>query len=380
MIKWKVHYVNRLSSEFKQEISALWKTDCSRNPFTAPSFMEVMTKKILSLNETIIFAKGYGKNGRLVALWTFRLDKNKQLRFLQYHYCDYAASLHNPHVTSHELSRGVAELVRQVAPRAIVLDSIPEWGKTLESAVKGIKSAGYRIKVFSFDSAPVLEGSPGPEGSQVLKKKLNRRKSLKNYTNRMKRQKGFLFEIDQTGRNIDQWVEQFCDAHISRWKNTLTPSKYENSKARDDLREVLRAWADDHLLVRFSIRLFSEPITFVAGLKAGNTLIYFHTARRSVLSKLGPGNITIQLMGFWMIENGYHSLDFGRGDEPYKHYFANQNRKLYRIYASRSLFSLSYAKGCVEDYIRKKEARMKIWNMIGRSLVKTEWMARIKNR
>jgi CelD/BcsL family acetyltransferase involved in cellulose biosynthesis len=130
------------------------------------------------------------------------------------------------------------------------------------------------------------------------------------------------------------------------------------------------------VLVRFSVHVLNQRITFVAGLKKnkGRGLIYFHTARLPVYNKLSTGNITIRLMGLWMMENGYQCLDFGRGNEAYKHFFANDTRDLWRVYGARSLMSFHYWKGCIEAYVKAKDSRRQLWAMLDRHVFKSRWV------
>jgi CelD/BcsL family acetyltransferase involved in cellulose biosynthesis len=120
----------------------------------------------------------------------------------------------------------------------------------------------------------------------------------------------------------------------------------------------------------------NRRITFVAGLKnkKNKDLIYFHTARLPVYNKLSTGNITIRLMGLWMMENGYQCLDFGRGNEAYKYFFANETQDLWRVYGARSLMSLHYWKGCIEAYVKAKDSRRQMWAMLDRHVFKSRWV------
>ncbi|MCG8634103.1 MAG: GNAT family N-acetyltransferase [Desulfobacterales bacterium] len=357
------------SPQLKSEIAGLWKSEPFGSPFVSPSFLELMFNRIVAKGERVVFSKGYDNTGKLVGLWPMRVDRQKRMRFLQYCFCDYSTPLYDFRIAIEDLADGLFCLIRTVEPSSMVLDTVPDWGFTLQAVTRGLERTGYKVNAFPCASAPVLRGRLGPEGIGKLKKQLCRHRSLKNYTNRLKREKGFFFEVDPGTRGIDAWADQFCAAHLERWKSTLTPSKYHSKQAREDFKDVLHAWAEDNLLIRFSIFVLGRRITFAAGLKSGNTIVYFHTARRPVYNKLGTGNITIRLIGLWMIENGYDSMDFGQGDEGYKYYFANESRELWRIYASKSCFSSSYLRGGIEEYIRRKENRVRTWERVKKSML-----------
>jgi CelD/BcsL family acetyltransferase involved in cellulose biosynthesis len=276
------------------------------------------------------------------------------------------------------LARGMTQAVKQIRPRIILLDHMPDWGLTREAAVQGIQNAGYRFQALACDQVPRVQGRLNSKGKKGFIRQFNRHRALRNCCNRLKKMKGFFFEVDETSGNISEWVDQFCVAHDKRWGTTATPSKYQDEAARIDLRDALKAWAKDRVLVRFSIHVLNRRITFVAGLKNNKTddLIYFHTARLPVYDRLGTGNVTIRYLGLWMIENGYTTLDFGRGNEAYKHIFANETGELWRIYGSRSWFSFHYWKGCVEAYIKKKQSRRNLWYLAYKHIFKSRWVRR----
>ncbi|MBA3010524.1 MAG: GNAT family N-acetyltransferase [Proteobacteria bacterium] len=376
MLEWKIEKIGTISPDFKIEIKRLWEKDPFSNPFASPSFIEILVEKVVAKGQMVIIARGYSDLSILSALWLLRLDKSRNLHFLQYYLCDYASPIYDSHTSVEDLSQGIADVIQTIQPRHILLEPLPEWGHTLCAARDGIKKAGYKYKAVPFGRVPHVRGATDSDGVIKFKKLFNRHRSLNNYTNQLKREKGFFFEINETGMHIDQWADQFCEAHDKRWEPTATPSKYKDKQPREDLKKALKAWAKDKVLIRFSICVVNRRITFVVGLKTGKEIIYFHTARLPVYNKLGTGNITIRLMGLWMADNGYNTMDFGRGNEAYKYYFANETQRIWRIYASRSVFSLYYLKGCIEEYIRKKESRIKIWEMIDKKILKSKLFKR----
>ena len=361
MFTWKVKKFSKISPGLKKEITQLWHDDPYASPFVAPSYLELMVKLVSEKGQKVVFCMMYDQTGYLAALWPMRLNQRNHMSFLQYCYCDYTTALYRHGTGVKELADGFALLLTHVKPDAVILDNIPEWGLTLNALQKGLKQVGFKSHVFSWAKAPVLQGRLGTEGIKDIKRQLGRNRSLKNYTNRLKRENGFFFEADPGAKGIDQWVDEFINAHRDRWKNTPTPSKYEILEVRHTLKEVLKAWAADYVLIRFSVYVTPRRITFAVGLKSGDTLIHFHTARLPVYNKLGTGNITIRLIGFWMIENGYNALDFGLGEESYKYYFANRSNEIWRLYAAKTLFSPWFLRGGIENYIRSKKSRLQLW-------------------
>lgn len=381
LLYWEIERNDVFTPGLKTRVSQLWQNGSFSSPFNSPAFMEMMVKKVIQNGEIPVFASGYDRPGELSALWPLRLDRSGCLHFLNFFLCDYNTALYTSWLKKDLLSRGLAEAVQQIRPRAIFLNNVPDWGMTRAAAQKGIRDAGYRFQAVAYDQVPCVQGRLDSKGKTEFLRQFNRHRGLKNYFNRLKKMKGFFFEVDETSDQIDEWVDQFCVAHDKRWETTGTPSKYQDEAARMDLKDALKAWAKDRVLIRFSVHVMNRRITFVAGLKNNKSkdLIHFHTARLPVYDKLSTGNITIRLMGLWMIENGYTTLDFGRGNEAYKHFFANETRDLWRIYGARSIVSLHYWKGCIEAYIKQKESRRKLWYLADKHIFKSRW-ARIFRR
>jgi hypothetical protein len=376
MLDWQIEKINCLNAGFKYKIKQLWQKDPFSSPFCAPSFVEMMIKKAVEMGGMPVLAKGYGPSGELSALWLLRLDPTKCLHFLPFFLTDYNVVFYASWVKKDMLSWGLARAVQQIRPGTVFLNNMPEWGRTREAAVQGLQLAGYRCVPVAYDKVPCVQGDMNSEGMKRFGRQFNRHRGLKNYSNRLKKMKGFHFEVDETRDDINEWVDQFCVAHDKRWETTSTPSKYQDEKTRTDLKDALKAWAKDRVLIRFSVHVMNRRITFVAGLKnkKNKDLIYFHTARLPVYDKLSTGNITIRLMGLWMMENGYQCLDFGRGNEAYKHFFANETRDLWRVYGARSRVSLHYWKGCIEAYVKAKDSRRQMWAMLDRHVFKSRWV------
>ena len=69
-----------------------------------------------------------------------------------------------------------------------------------------------------------------------------------------------------------------------------------------------------------------------------------------------------RLIGLWMSERGFDTLDLGAGGEAYKMRYANGNEPLWRLYAARRRLSLGYARGLAEERIRRSSAMQRAWD------------------
>jgi CelD/BcsL family acetyltransferase involved in cellulose biosynthesis len=125
---------------------------------------------------------------------------------------------------------------------------------------------------------------------------------------------------------------------------------------------ILSGWAAEGLLVRFAIRLGTQRVALVAGLRAGTRLIYHNVAMSPLAEKHRAGHVLIRLIGLWMAERGFDTLDFGAGGEEYKSRYANGDDPLWRVFGARSALSQIYLRGLAEHSIRSSERMMRAWD------------------
>lgn len=328
--------------------------------------METIVRCLESTGETPIVARGRTETGELKAVWPLKLDGRRVLRFLQYIHCDQCTCIYLPDISATELAEGLLTVIQSIKPQDVVFKYVPDWGLTLHATLQALGKAGWRFQQFPADVCPTLESKDGDEGRTLLAAKFDTRK-LRWKTKKLGRTEGFSFQIDDTADGLDEWVDEFCDAHVLRWGETDTPSRYHDATARRNLHRVLQAWAADGILLRFTMTIEGRKAAFVIGLRRNHRLIRHHSARLPVYDKWGVGTIMIRLMGLWMVENGFSCMDFGLGDEPYKYEFATHNEPLWRIYGGSSVLSGKYLYGCAKTFVRKSEARQKLWKQLANS-------------
>ena len=135
-----------------------------------------------------------------------------------------------------------------------------------------------------------------------LFKEVSASRNTRYKLNKFVKQENGSFEVLTDDSNMDQWVKEFCDAHVERWAPTPTPSAYRNPERRNFLKECLKAWQADGVLVRFALRTEKGRIGLMVGLLEDETLIYHTPTFRPDYAHCSPGRVLIYYITQWMAE------------------------------------------------------------------------------
>lgn len=339
-------------------LRALWRRAGYRNPFCGPAFLRVMAESCSGRGWTPLVALGRTGEGDPAAAWPLAMDRTGRLRFLQHEYSDQCTVLAAEETAPGELADGLAEVIREQAPRALTLTGVPPWGPTLDAARLALERSGWRAKSFPAVPCPVLHTDSGA----ALVAAFERRRSPRRYWNRFRRDRGAALELLTDPGGLDGWCEEFCDAHEWRWNATATPSQYRDPGARTLLRDTVGAWQEDGVLLCFSLRIREGRAAYAVVLDGGMRLLYHHLALSPLASH--AGTVLMWLVGRWAGERGYTTLDFGMGGEAYKYRYANVDERLWRVFAAPTRISLSYGRAVIEHRIRTTRLLRTVWERV----------------
>jgi hypothetical protein len=212
----------------------------------------------------------------------------------------------------------------------LTLNNVPDWAPYMslfESC--GAKSKLY-FKKIEYSVCPTIEGNENETAFDIV----NHSRQYRYSVNRLKSQLNAEFEVLTGDQYMEEWANAFFDAHILRWKDTSTPSKFESSDYREFVLKCLKAWSEQKVLVRFAIVVEQKRIGFVIGLLETGKLIHHSTTFHPEYRRYGAGKAVIFAMTKWMLENNLSVLDFGSGDEEYKFVLANKTQTTSRIFVS----------------------------------------------
>lgn len=306
----------------------LWKESMSRSVFQAPHFLRYLTG--VYRGKTAIY-KYYSAEGELKGAAFFRKEGNS------FNLLSDVKSDHNFFIIPREFGpeevksffTGFHEELKK-RNWSLTLNNLAQWAPYYPI----FEDTGRKSDLFwlgtDYSNCPVLE----EESSDLISTNVDKSREHRVKTNKLIKEQGAVFEIFKEDEDLDAWVEQFCKYHVERWKGTSTPSKYYQEQSRNFLKECLKSWIQDGVLVRFSIKKGDQRIAFVIGLLEGDALIHHSTSYDAEYYKLSPGKVLTYLIIQWMKQMGLKKLDFGEGNEDYKFVYANKIYPLGRVFIS----------------------------------------------
>lgn len=319
--------IDSLNDGFWQIYSDLWQNSFYKSPFQSPAVLQYFSR--LHNNEAI--AIQLLKDDKLIgavilkkekAVYTFLSDKKTDANFFTFQKdCDeddvaffFTAFLDKIHKLNW----------------AVKLNNVPSWAGYMQI----FETCGLTSKLFwqkiKYSVCPVIKA----DTTEELLKIVNRSPKFRYTYNRLSNQLQAEYEILTDDRDLENWVQSYCNSHTRRWDKTPTPSSYRYKANQQFLLDCLKAWGNDNLLVRFSVKVKEKRIAFIIGLIENTSLILHATTFDPDFQKFSPAKALIRTMAEWMAENKLTTLDFGDGDEKYKYFFANNEHFLNRIMIS----------------------------------------------
>lgn len=314
-------------ADFWNRYTELWQNSLHRSAFQSPRVLQYFTGLVhdgLAVfeyhdGEKLLAAALFKREkGYYTFLSDFKTDANF---FLLHRDC-------SPGQMEH-IFEGFLDASRK-AGISLMLNHLPAWAKyaaILEKAVRA--KAPYSLQL-DYSVCPVAEG----ETPEALFKEVSASRNTRYKVNKFVKQENGSLEVLTDDADMDRWADEFCDAHIARWAPTPTPSAFRDPQRREFLKNCLRAWYADQVLVRFALRVGEKRIGFMVGLVEGETLIYHAPTFHPDYAHVSPGRALIYFITQWMAEHNMRILDFGDGNEPYKYYVASKDQVLQRIFIS----------------------------------------------
>ena len=309
---------------FWAEYETLWMNSLHKPVFKSPRYVRYLTERFAGQLAICRFTVGE----KLCGIAFFRKDGNTY-RLLTDLKADHNFLVIHRDCTREQVQFFFRGLLAEIKKEnwVLTLRAQPVWAPYIGNLIEAINQSGLFWNVANRSVCPVLEEAT----PQEFYKKLNDSRELRYRVNRIKNQLKGTFEIFTGEEDLEAWTEKFCELHRKRWEGTMTPSRYESADERLFLKNCLTAWANDNLLVRFSVRVEGERIAFVICLRQQNTLVHHSTAYDDNYRKYSPGKALILVIAEWMQQHDMNVLDFGEGAEPYKYEYANKELELNEI-------------------------------------------------
>jgi hypothetical protein len=311
---------------FWKKYAELWNSSKDKSAFKAPLLLKYFSK----ISDNVV-AVQLVDDERFLGAFVLYKKKNNYF-FLSDLKSDFNFFVFHSDCTENDLEFFFTSFFKEAGRRhwKLTLNNVPDWApymKLFESC--GSKSNLY-FKKIDYGICPAIEGNDEETAFDIV----NHSRQYRYSINRLKSQLNAEFEVLTDDQHLEEWANEFFEAHILRWKDTSTPSKFESSEYREFVLKCLKAWSEQKILVRFSIVVEQRRIGFVIGLLETGKLIHHSTTFHPEYRRYGAGKAVIFAMTKWMLENDLNVLDFGSGDEEYKFVLANKTQTISRIFIS----------------------------------------------
>jgi len=334
---------------FKNAYKELWDESLFKSPFTGPEFYSLLAS--ISYGP-IGFT--YAKNNKLKLAVFFKKDTSGNYIFLGDGFTDHnLITIHQE--TKEEEVVTFLELVLKEIEGNIFLKNITNWQFDKTAWELATKNSNRYFESFNAWKNPTYSVEKNTENYSQLFHRNFKKSRLTSYYNKLKSTAGFEFEIDESNRNLDIWIEEFCMNHESRWNLTNTPSEYISKYRRELLKKRITSFGRDQTLIRFSFKLEGRLIGSVICLKCNDYILYSLPSFSLLDDRTHASQVLVCQIGQWAANNEFAIFDFGVGDEPYKMRFANKIELFSRVYIPLNKYNYFHIKSIIEKNIREKK-------------------------
>jgi len=129
-----------------------------------------------------------------------------------------------------------------------------------------------------------------------------------------------------TGAELDQWLPLFFEQHVDRWRDTATPSLFNDVRNREFYQALAHALLARGWLSFTVIEFESVPIAYHFGFDYDGRVIWYKPSFARAYAAHSPGLVMIRYLVQQALEAGSAEFDFTIGDEPFKNRFTNVRR------------------------------------------------------
>jgi hypothetical protein len=182
--------------------------------------------------------------------------------------------------------------------------------------------------------------------------------TTRNYANKFKKERNYSVRVlkDLDLKAISDWMAFFFMYHELRWAQTSTPSVFASQESRDELESKVLAWLAEGSCILFSLDVDEKPVSMAICLINNKSIIYHQIAYLATqdILRYRINKLLIFELSKWMVDNNFEILDFGVGNEPYKYEYAQLEKRIIRLYASKTYFSKLYLKGLIDYHYQRK--------------------------
>jgi CelD/BcsL family acetyltransferase involved in cellulose biosynthesis len=338
---------------FWDAYAQLWRSSMHTPPFQGPHYLRFLAQ--YDAFKVAVFQ--FWEEGLLKGAAFFR-EGNGCYRFLSEVRADHNFFVLHQECSQEEAQAFFQHLLLNVKREnwKLILTKHPQWANYGEAFYRAMESCDLFWLQSSISVCPILVAeSPADLLSHFEKKR------IRYQFNRLQKQKSAVYELFRGSEALDEWVEGLCQAHIKRWEGLPVGTKFQDARERAFFKGCIKAWTQDHTVLRASIRVGDQRIGFNLGLIQENTFIGYTQAFDPNYSSYSPGMILFLVIARWMAEKGLKTFNFGDGGDDYKYIFANSQQQLEQVYIAPKKCLLFAWKAILEKKIRAHPALMRFY-------------------
>ncbi len=320
-------FITKPDERFWDEYTDLWHNSSCQSPFQSPTFLRSLSDYIDAQTTAFTFKKG----DQLIGAGIFQED-GTLLRFLSDIKSDYNTFVFRCDLESEDIRSSIHGLLHLVRDEklSLLFNKHLEQSKYNQELSDILSNTDMFVRFVPYSLCPILEC----ESPELLFQEMNRSKNIRYKRNRLLKMPDTHLEILTDANDLEAWCDAYCCNHIKRWEGSPTPSKYTNPEEQAGIFRFLTAWAEDQTLVRFAIVQKGQRIALSAGLLSRDSFIGHLQSFDPAFKKHSLGNVLINLIGKWLMDQGIRKINFGYGKANYKYSFATESICLTKIYLS----------------------------------------------
>jgi len=286
-------------------------------------------KRTFGVGKTLIVPCVY-QDDQLLGAGVF-LESGDGLSFGAADRADYGDLLIDRDLDS-KLQREVAcELLRCARDAAgsvpnFLLDKVPTQSRSLELFAE-LNPNFYLVP---------LQRLPAPRLDMSVVDERLKKKSLKRHENGLKRSGEVEFHTYVEADDVLPRLEGFFNQHVARWRDTESPSLFNDARNREFYIELTRQLGGEGSLRYSELTLDGELVAAHFGFLFADTFIWYKPSYAIEHARSSPGEVLIRNLLRLAKEEGAAVFDFTIGGEAFKYRFATEDPSVANLYITSS--------------------------------------------
>jgi CelD/BcsL family acetyltransferase involved in cellulose biosynthesis len=257
------------------------------------------------------------RGGELVALAPLFADTGMIFNICPEDHLDFVGDVSDPAILDAILTSARDCVDNFLGFRFYFIPNRSATGPRLEAAARRLGLAVYREASLP---SPWIDLAGSPKAGEAC----TRKTSLLRHERFFRREGELRVDHWTKAEEVAPCLDDFFDQHIARRAATSHPSLFCEPRQREYYRRLTREAAAQGWLRFARVTWHGQAIAYHFGLSYQGRYLWGIPSFDIRLSRHSPGEVLLRQVLLNAIAEGATQFDFGPGDEPYKHRFANE--------------------------------------------------------